>query len=80
MTEKEISQLAQKYLSAKKRNDEFCKKEDKFWSEENRLEKLLQKELRKGITLPKTRSIKVGDYRISCSIRFGYGVKVKKIK
>ena len=80
MTEQQISQLAQKYLSTKKRNEEFYKKENEAYDEENRLEKLLLKELRKGITLPKTRSIKVGDYRISCPIRFGGGVNVKKIR
>lgn len=80
MTEKQLAQLAQKYLSVKKISDEFYKKENEVYDKEDKLERLLLKELKKGITLPKTRSIKVGGYRISCPIRFGYGVNVKKIK
>lgn len=79
ITEKELLEAVKKYSLIQKGWKDISEREDAIWKEEHKIEKFLERELAKKAKLPKSVSIKVGDYRISQTVRWGW-LKVKKIK
>jgi ferritin-like metal-binding protein YciE len=78
-TEKELIKLAQKYLKLEKIDEEYEAKEPETWREKRKLDRIFERILRKKKKLPKYISIKVGNFRISCSVNYGW-IKVKKTR
>ena len=79
ITEKELLKKIKKYFLIQQGWKDISKKEDAIWAEEHKIEKLLKRELAKRAKIPRSVSMKVGDYRISQTIRWGW-LKIKKIK
>ena len=78
-TERELIKLAQKYLKLEKIEEEYVAKDPDTWKKEQKIATILKRVLRKKKKLPKYISAKIGDYRISCSVRYGW-LKIKKLK
>lgn len=77
--ERGLQKLVKDYVTLQEKGKKMSEADDKFWKEESRMEKIFQRELKKKIKLPKSVSMKVGNYKISQTIRWGW-LKVKKIK
>lgn len=79
ITEKELQNLAKVYLALEKEEEKMNEIDDRLWKDKDRIEKVLEKELRKKVKIPKSVSMKIGNYKITQTVSWGW-LKVKKVK
>lgn len=79
LTEKELQKLVKDYFTLKAKEKKMNEMDDKLWKDKDKVEKALERELKKKAKFPKSTSMKVGNYKIILPVSWGW-LKIKKIK